>query len=170
MAVPDHVFQFAAEPRVLEHLQVGVEDGGVLLAQFLGDGVAVAGNLGRRGRDRLFQPVQFVVHGIGATNRRGMRNPSLSMTSASPMAIPGETAIPCSFCMRFSLTFILRRTSAGKVAPIASTAAWASLPEPSSDNCSPWAAPSVITCNMSVASTSCSPWQSPPARRTCGLR
>ena len=64
VAVADHVFQFAAEPRVLEHLQVGVEDGGVLLAQFLGDRVAVAGDLGRRGRDRLLQPVQFVVHGV----------------------------------------------------------------------------------------------------------
>ncbi len=62
--VPDHVFQFAAEPRVLEHLQMGVEDGGVLLAQFLGDGVAMAGDLGRRRRDGLFQPFQLVVHGI----------------------------------------------------------------------------------------------------------
>ncbi len=43
---------------------MGVEDGGVLLAQFLGDGVAVAGDLGRRGRDRLVQPLQFVVHRV----------------------------------------------------------------------------------------------------------
>lgn len=60
----DHVFQFAAELRVLEHLQVGVEDGGVLLAQFLRDCVAIAGNLGPRGRDGLLQPAQFVVHGV----------------------------------------------------------------------------------------------------------
>jgi hypothetical protein len=28
-----------------------------------------------------------------------MRNPSLSITSASPMATPGETAIPCNLSM-----------------------------------------------------------------------
>jgi hypothetical protein len=29
-----------------------------------------------------------------------MRNPSVSTTIASPMATPGETAIPCNFCMK----------------------------------------------------------------------
>ena len=34
-------------------------------------------------------------------NRRGMRNPSLSMTSTSPIATPGDTAIPCRRSMLF---------------------------------------------------------------------
>ena len=64
MPLADHLLQFAAEPGVLEHLQVGLEDGAVLLAQLGGDGLAVAGDLGRRGRDRLVQPLQLVVHGV----------------------------------------------------------------------------------------------------------
>ena len=64
MAVPDHVFQLAAEPRVLQHLPVGVEDRRVLLAQLLGDGVAVTGNLRRGGSDGLLQPVQLVLDRI----------------------------------------------------------------------------------------------------------
>ena len=62
--VPDHVLQLAAEPGVLEHLQVGIEDGGVLLAQFLGDSRAVARYFSRRRLDRLLQPFQFVVDGV----------------------------------------------------------------------------------------------------------
>ena len=34
-----------------------------------------------------------------STKCSGIRNPSLSITSASPMAIPGETAIPSSICI-----------------------------------------------------------------------
>ena len=60
----DHLLQFAAEPRVLEHLQVGLEDRAVLLAQLGGDGLAVVGDFGGRGGDRLVEPLQLVDHRV----------------------------------------------------------------------------------------------------------
>ena len=64
MPLTDHLLQFAAEPRVLEHLQVGLEDGAVLFAQLGGDALAVMGNFRRRGGDRLVEPFELVDHGI----------------------------------------------------------------------------------------------------------
>ena len=60
----DHLLQLAAEPRVLEHLQVGLEDRAVLLAQLGGDGLAVVGDFGGRGGDRLVEPLQLVDHRV----------------------------------------------------------------------------------------------------------
>ena len=80
---------------VLQHLQVGLEDRAVLLAQLL------------RRRPRRLWAISPAAAAMALssrsnssstasreTNRRGMRKPSLSITSASPMATPGETAIP----------------------------------------------------------------------------
>ena len=47
--------------RIAEHLQVGREDGAVLLAQFAGDGVAIALDFGAGGGDGLVEPFQLVV-------------------------------------------------------------------------------------------------------------
>ena len=151
----DHLLQLAAEPGVLEHLQVGLEDGAVLLAQLLGDGVAVAGDLRRRRRAiALSSRSSSSSTASRETNRRGMRNPSLSITSASPMATPGETAIPCSFCMRSPSHVVLVELVDGTAAASASSAARRVLGRSaSSDSSSPWAAPSDRICSTSVAST-----------------
>ena len=99
--VADHLLQFAAEPGVLEHLQMGLEDGAVLFAQLAGDGLPVAGDFNApAARIALSSRSNSSSTASRETNRRGMRNPSVSMTSDSPMATPGETAIPCSFCMK----------------------------------------------------------------------
>jgi len=73
---------------------MGVEDGSVFLAQFQGDGVAMAEISADAAAIAL--PNRSISSSTASreTNRRGMRNPSLSITNASPMAMPGETAIP----------------------------------------------------------------------------
>ena len=43
---------------------MGREDGGVLLAEFAGDGVAIAFDLGAGGFDGLVEAFEFVVDGI----------------------------------------------------------------------------------------------------------
>jgi len=37
MALPDHLLEFAAEPPIVEHLQMRGEDGRVLVAELLGE-------------------------------------------------------------------------------------------------------------------------------------
>ena len=69
--VADHLLQVAAEPGVLEHLQVGLEDGAVLLPQLAGDRVAVAADLDPGGADRLVQPLQLVVHRVAGNEAPG---------------------------------------------------------------------------------------------------
>ena len=56
----DHLLQLAAEPRVLEHLQVGLEDRAVFLAQLGGDRLAMVGDFGGRGGDGLVEPLHLV--------------------------------------------------------------------------------------------------------------
>ncbi len=60
----NHLLQLAAEPRVLEHLQMGLEDGPVFLAQLGGDGLAVVGDFAGGGRDRLVEPLELVDHRV----------------------------------------------------------------------------------------------------------
>ena len=58
------LFDLAQQLLVLEHLQVGVEDGPVVRPQLLVDGVAVSGDLAPRGLDGLMQPLEFLLHGV----------------------------------------------------------------------------------------------------------
>ena len=67
------------------------------------------------------------------------------------MATPGETAIPCSFCMRLPLRYSSSNLPRKQRLPARPTACSGLLAGASSDNSSPWAAPSVMICNTSVA-------------------
>ena len=71
MPLPDHLFQFAAQPDALEHLQMGFENRAVLLAQFHSDGVAVLGDLRGRGGDGFIEPFQLVDHGVARDEAAG---------------------------------------------------------------------------------------------------
>ena len=52
MPVADHGLQFAPQLGIAEHLQMGVEDGGVLIAQFARDRFAIALDFDAGGGDR----------------------------------------------------------------------------------------------------------------------
>jgi hypothetical protein len=60
----DHLVELAAQPAVVQHLQVRLEDGAVLFAELLGDRIAIVGDfLAGRG-DCLFQAAELFVHGV----------------------------------------------------------------------------------------------------------
>ena len=95
MPLANQAVQLAAQLRIAEHLQVGVEDGAVLVAQFARPRRRGCARFRRRRRRWPCRAVPARRRPRRATtNRRGMRNPSVSITKASPMATPGETAIP----------------------------------------------------------------------------
>ena len=60
----DHLLQLAAQPAIVEHLDVGGEDRAVLLAELLGHAVAMAFDFSGRGENRLIEPLQLVFDGI----------------------------------------------------------------------------------------------------------
>ena len=55
--IADHALQFAPQLGIAEHLQMGVEDGGVLIAQFARHRFAIALDFGAGGRDRFVRGV-----------------------------------------------------------------------------------------------------------------
>ncbi len=61
MPIANHLLQFGAQLRIVENLQMRVEDGGVLLAQFLGDRLAIVLHFGAGGLNGLIQPLHLVV-------------------------------------------------------------------------------------------------------------
>ena len=92
--------QLLMQVRIPQHLTMGREDGAVLVAELAADRLPISVDLARHDVDRLVETGEFVRRlASRSIARREMTNPSLSMTSASPMAMPGETAIPCNTCI-----------------------------------------------------------------------
>ena len=90
----DERLDLADQAGVLDEQGVGAEDGAVLLAEPVGDGLLLFAGGGGGGGQRLAQAGSSSGTAAGATVRWGMRNQSVSSTRAGPMATPGETGMP----------------------------------------------------------------------------
>jgi hypothetical protein len=60
----DHLLDFLVQAPIAEHLEMGGEDGGVVVAQLIGDALAVVLDLADGGVERAVEALQLLVDGV----------------------------------------------------------------------------------------------------------
>ena len=64
VSLADHLIELAPQPGVVEHLDMGREDRGRILAELLGNPVAVALHFRGGSGNRLVEPMKLVLHRV----------------------------------------------------------------------------------------------------------